>query len=192
MPEPSIAARAEPSSAFLLSGFERSPADVQRILRERAARLAEVIVEPEVVVSNIEVVVVHVGEQRFAVECIHVRESCSLKELTPVPCTPDHVVGIVNFRGEIVPIVDLEILLGFGVVEGGRGQFLVVTSPLGLVGLLIDTVGEVHEVPEAAATKGSSPYTKGVVLDDVAVLDVQAMIESSYLRDEAAAELSEE
>jgi purine-binding chemotaxis protein CheW len=42
----------------------------------------------------------------FAVDALHVRETFSLPEITPLEETPPYVVGVINLRGRIVPVMD--------------------------------------------------------------------------------------
>lgn len=47
-----------------------------------------------------------VGEEFFAVNVSYVLEVLQQPQITPVPKTPDHILGIVNFRGDILPVID--------------------------------------------------------------------------------------
>jgi purine-binding chemotaxis protein CheW len=58
------------------------------------------------------VIVFALGKARYAVELRWVREVFTLGPVTPVAHAPDSVVGVVNYRGAIMPILDLAILLG--------------------------------------------------------------------------------
>ena len=53
------------------------------------------------------VLVLVAGGERWAVELRWVREICPLPALTPVPTAPPPIVGVVNFRGAIVPVLSL-------------------------------------------------------------------------------------
>lgn len=46
------------------------------------------------------------GQELFAVNVLNVLEVLEQQQITPVPQTPSHILGIINFRGEILPVVD--------------------------------------------------------------------------------------
>lgn len=52
-----------------------------------------------------------IGQQLYAVNVQNVLEVLERNELTDLPETPEHIIGVINFRGEIVPIVDLAMRL---------------------------------------------------------------------------------
>ena len=58
------------------------------------------------------VIVFALGAARYAVELRWVREVITLGHVTPVPRAPHAVLGVVNVRGAIVPVLDLEAVLG--------------------------------------------------------------------------------
>ena len=81
--------------------------ETERILRERALALAAEPGETQTLAQSIEVVEFLLAHERYAVESAYVREVYPLENLTPLPCTPAFVLGIVNLRGEIVSVIDL-------------------------------------------------------------------------------------
>ncbi len=54
------------------------------------------------------------GEESFAFEIERVREVLSFTKVTKVPNTPDFMIGVINLRGNVVPVVDLRLLFGLG------------------------------------------------------------------------------
>lgn len=82
-------------------------AEVERILRERARVLAREPVPSAHAGSRIELLTFGLAKERYALETRHVHEVHPLRELTPLPGTPPFLLGIVNARGRIVPVLDL-------------------------------------------------------------------------------------
>ncbi len=72
-----------------------------RILRERAAQSA-LLTEEDVSGESIEVVVFRMANESYAVETSFVREVCPLTNLTPVPCTPALVLGVINLHARFL------------------------------------------------------------------------------------------
>jgi len=82
-----------------------------------------------------------VGAEPFAFDVRRVREVALLDRLTAVPAAPPQVVGVANLRGDVLPIVDPERLLGVATRRAGRRlRALVVAGGGAHVGILIDDV----------------------------------------------------
>lgn len=100
--------KTEKISTALEQSFKPSPEEQKNILRERAAKLA---VEPEKKAQAeefIEVVEFLLAHERYAVASEYVREIYPLNDLTPVPCTPRFVLGIINVRGQVLSVIDIK------------------------------------------------------------------------------------
>jgi purine-binding chemotaxis protein CheW len=79
-----------------------------------------------------------------------VQEVLMNQPLTPVPLAPDHIVGLLNLRGQIMPVIDLRRRLRFPPrAPGSDGNLLVMKSDDELVSLLVDNIGDVLELPES-------------------------------------------
>jgi purine-binding chemotaxis protein CheW len=85
------------------------PDDIQlKILRARARALAGETAGTAPTPAVVEVIAFTLAHERYAVETSCIREIHVLEDLTPLPCTPDFIVGIVNLRGCITAVVDLK------------------------------------------------------------------------------------
>lgn len=92
--------------------------------------------------------VFRVGEHLCALSIDAVHEISRIVAPTPVHEAPDYVRGIINLRGQIVTVVDLRRKLGLPPPPPGSSQRnLVVKSDQELVGLLVDEVDDIVEVP---------------------------------------------
>ena len=89
-----------------------------------------------------------IGVQELGVDIMAVREIRAWSEPTPLPHVPDHVQGVVNLRGAILPIVDLSSLLGWGKVEATPKHVIIVMA-IGeqLQGVIVDSVCDIVNVP---------------------------------------------
>lgn len=96
-----------------------------------------------------ELIAFTLGEQEFCVDVMNVREIRGYSKATPMPHAPAFVVGIINLRGTVLPIVDLCARLGFGPAQPTvRSVIIVVELHRQLVGLLVDTVSDILTVTE--------------------------------------------
>ena len=88
-------------------------------------------------------IVFGVGDARYAVSIHSVLELDRLSRITPVPNTPEFVLGVTNVRGEVLSVLDLRRLLGMpGLARPETGR-LIQVRPQGQVvrsGLLVDSI----------------------------------------------------
>jgi len=91
------------------------------------------------------------GEEGFAIEISRVREVLDFTDLTKVPRTPDYMRGVINLRGNVVPVVDLRLQLGMTAVEKTVDTCIVIVeveiaSDMLHIGMLADSVQEVVDI----------------------------------------------
>jgi purine-binding chemotaxis protein CheW len=163
--------------------------DRQQILRARALALAREVLGDPRPEDGRDVVAFVAAQERFAVEAACVREVCRLRDLTAVPCTPPHVCGIVNVRGQILTVLDLRRLLDLperGLVDR---QHVILVHGAGVEsGLLADgtptvqriRAAEIRPVPITLAA-ARARYLTGITADGLALLDVPRLLGDANL-----------
>ncbi len=176
-------ARLERARCVLEGPGERSPQEVARILRERAQALARPLEAMETLGEVMDLLVLTVAGERYGIETAHVLEAIPLQGLTPLPGAPPVLLGVVNSRGRILPVVDLRRLFGLagqGVGEGSRT--VVVDAAEVAFGIYADAVAGIVRVgsahlapPPSALGAGRQRLIRGITGEMVAVVDVEAM-----------------
>src|SRR5450830_502246 len=84
------------------------------------------------------------GEEEFCLEILKVQEIRGYGEITKIANTPDYIKGVVNLRGEIVPILDLRIKLNFKDVEYDEFTVVIILNLEGQnLGIVVDSVSDV-------------------------------------------------
>jgi purine-binding chemotaxis protein CheW len=71
------------------------------------------------------------------------------QKIFPVPTTPSHVIGVINLRGNIVPVVDIRPVLSLPPAEG-INQVAIIRQNQTILGIAVDAVSEVIAVPQAS------------------------------------------
>ena len=155
-----------------------------RILHERALALAAEPGAIQDLAESIEVVEFSLAHEHYAVESAYVREVYPLEYLTPLPCTPAFVLGIVNLRGEIVSVIDLRKF--FDLAQIGLpdlNKIIVLESGNMIFGLLADAILGVRRLPLAeiqpslpTLTGIREKYLKGITAERTVVLDAAKLL----------------
>jgi len=110
------------------------------------------------------------GVEEYGVSIMKVQEIIRMQEITRVPQMPEFIEGIINLRGNVIPIIDLR--KRFGLAHGERtidSRIVVVSVRNRIVGVIVDGVSEVLRIsdenieppPPAVSTSGRD-YIKGV------------------------------
>lgn len=112
----------------------------------------------------------YMDSQRYGLEIQYVLEIIGVQSVTKVPKVPSFIVGVTNLRGKVIPIIDLRIR--FGKMEKPYDSdtcVIVVEIDEVVMGLIVDGVDEVVEIPESALSEPprvewdySSNFLKGI------------------------------
>lgn len=130
-------------------------------------------------------IVVRLGAGHFAVDLASVAEVGRAPAVTRVPGLPIWLAGVANWRGRILPVLDLRTLLGADAVAlDAAGRLIVLTDGGIAVGLLVDGVDgttsltDIAPFPSASAPIGSNLVSGQSPREDgpLAVLDVPAVM----------------
>jgi len=96
----------------------------------------------------LQLVTFKLGTEEFALDILLVQEINRRVEITKVPKTPEFVEGVINLRGKIVPVVNLHKRFGLaGQGFTGQSRIIVVNIDNRVLGLMVDSVSEVLQVP---------------------------------------------
>jgi purine-binding chemotaxis protein CheW len=136
--------------------------------------------------------------ESYGIDVLKVREIIRHTTITAVPQVPPHILGVINLRGKIIPVMDLRLRFGFSNVSGLDQTCIVVVlvklpegkaAPMGLV---VDAVEEVVNLP--AADIEETPEFGGQICTDYilgiakvkgavkALLDIDAVVGADTLK----------
>ena len=129
-----------------------------------------------------------IGEQKFCVDIMQVREIRAWTGATALPNSAEYVRGVINLRGHIVPVVDLKARFGLGDTDTEKGSVIVIVMiDEKLHGLLVDGVSDILDVdPDKIAPapgtelNGRGGFLQGIITDSdemVAVIALERLIE---------------
>lgn len=94
--------------------------------------------------KQLEFVTLVAGGQNFCIEITQIREIRRWSPVTILPHSPSHVLGVINLRGAVIPIIDLAAKLGFEKIEPSERHVIIITAiKERIVGLLVESVSEI-------------------------------------------------
>lgn len=162
---------------------EPAPEETANVLRLRAEALARPQRADEIPdAERLELLVVGIADERYGIEAQHVREVIAMPQPTRLPGAPPVVLGIVNYRGRILPLFDLRSLLGLPSVTHTATAFAAIELDAMRFGIAIDAVAglvtvaasELFEPPPAP--RGGRPVVRAVTRDMMGVIDLDALV----------------
>ncbi len=123
--------------------------------------------------QSLQVVVFELDNEEFAVPINEIRDIVQIPDITPIPNSPAYILGIMNLRGKIIPVLDLErrFMLKRENSEVPRHIMVAETNDM-LLGVRVDKVTEVLQIPNDAiqptpkvvTNKISTEYLFGVAV----------------------------
>jgi len=138
-------------------------------------------------------VVFRLGVEEYGLPIDKVKSVIRFEKPTPVPRAPKGVEGVINLRGQVVPVVDLgKRLLGTVSEESPTSRIVIAETRSGLVGLVVDrardvatfSAEDIRPTPETALTAETADAFEGVVSRDerlVILLDLDHALSDAGL-----------
>lgn len=135
------------------------------------------------------------GSMQYAVELPKIREILTYPEMiTVLPNVPEYVKGLINLRGDVVPVIDLRVKFSTGEVVNNENTAViaVVTEDKRMIGIVVDKVDDVqrlnltHLAPVSEIGSSiPSKYLKGFVRldnnDMLVLMDIEAVLNKTEL-----------
>ena len=92
-----------------------------------------------------------VDNGNYGIEIKYVTDIIAVQEITPVPNTHNYLKGLINLRGTVVPIIDMRLRFGLPEIPyTQRTCFIVLSLDEMTIGLIVEEVQEVCEIPDAS------------------------------------------
>lgn len=114
-----------------------------------------------------QIVVFKLGQEEFAVETLKVQNISNTMLVTRVPKSDSHIKGLINLRGSIISLVDINLLLGMQSTQCENGNIIIIDIDDEEIAISVDKVREVLEIDEKLiqridANEGYD-YVKGII-----------------------------
>ncbi len=164
--------------------FEVAPEKKRTVLRSRAKKLAQELGKRGSDTDYLEVLEFLLAHETYAIETMFVREVYPMTELTPLPCTPVFVFGLINVRGQILTVMDMKKF--FDLPEKGitnLNKVIMVRKDAMELGILVDEIIGIRNLPVSelqpplsTMTGIHAEYLKGVTGERLIVLDMERFL----------------
>ena len=132
-------------------------------------------------------VIFRLADEYYGIKIENVETIERIMEITRVPKTQNYIKGVINLRGEIVPIIDLRDRLGLPSKDYDSETRIIVNKKQDLmIGYIVDSASEVKDIPLSAISYGtfeetlSETFVKGIGKVEnqmIILLDVDKIIE---------------
>jgi purine-binding chemotaxis protein CheW len=164
------------------------PQGMKSLLKARATALAA-LPQSEAAEEYLEIIQFQLASETYGIELRHAGEVSLLKELTPVPCTPAFVLGIINVHGRVLSVVDLKRFFDLpNHALTDLNRVIVVRKDSLEVGILADTIHGVRRIPLhdlqlslPTLTGVRAEYLKGITGERLIVLDAEKLLSDSKI-----------
>ena len=166
----------------------RMGADGPLAFADQLAREASVVPE-QPVAPLLHLIAFQLDREEYGVAVSSVREVSRVSDITRVPQAPDHIRGVMNLRGRILPVLELRTRLGHPPLAhpGPKARVVVAEVHGRAIGLLVDAVAQVLKVPSDRvvpppddARTVEADYLTGVAELDcrlIILLDLERMLQ---------------
>jgi purine-binding chemotaxis protein CheW len=161
----------------------------KKILKVRALELAREPKNEDGDTEYLEITEFLLSSELYGLETIYIREVYSLKDFTPLPCTPPFVLGIINIRGKVLSVIDIRHF--FQLPDKGlsdKNKVIVLSSNTMEFGILADEIRGVRSIPRNDIQAGLPTltdirleYLLGVTGDHLVVLDGNKLLTDKNL-----------
>ncbi len=133
------------------------------------------------------------GEELYGIPIQTVINIVELQKITAVPDVPGYIKGLINLRGNVLPVIDLRVRFNLSAREyDDRTCIIIVKSKDQSFGLIVDTVAEVQDIPadqieppvQVMNKKFNKQYIMGIgkVGDSIRILlDVDKLLDEDDL-----------
>jgi purine-binding chemotaxis protein CheW len=158
--------------------------EIRTILKNRAIAMAQVPVQKKEESVIIEVIAFTLVTEIYGIESVFVKEVYTLTDFTPLPGVPSYIFGIINVRGQILPVIDLKKF--FNLPEKGLGELnkvIILSNGQMEFGILADVVlgtqsielEDIQTVPPLVTGIGEN-YLKGIAKEHIVLLEAESIL----------------
>ena len=141
--------------------------------------------------DKVQYIVVKIGSEQYGINISYIDNIVRMQKITRVPKAPHHYVGVINLRGEIVPVMSIRRKMGLDDdVYTNKTRIIILKLELqGLIGVIVDEVREVINLGEDeiernvqnTRKKADANFINGIGKDGdelISIFEISAIVDS--------------
>ena len=137
--------------------------------------------------GSLQYIVIRLGEEQYGIDIRYVDNIVRMQNITRVPKVPAYLKGVINLRGEVIPVVSLRLKMGLPADEYTKATRIIIlkSEAAGVLGIIVDEVREVVTLSEDNIEKishenkdGKTSFINGIGKnggDLISLLDLNAI-----------------
>ncbi len=102
------------------------------------------------IAERFQYIVIRLGDEQYGIDIRYIDNIVRMQNITRVPKVPAYLKGVINLRGEVIPIVSIRLKMGLAADEYGRATRIIIlkSEVSGSLGIVVDEVREVVTLSE--------------------------------------------
>lgn len=133
-------------------------------------------------------IVIKLGKEQYGIDIRYIDNIVRMQHMTRVPKMKEYIKGVINLRGEVIPIMSIRLKMGLPADEETKNTRIIIVKleQYGTIGMIVDEVNEVvnldieTEVEKMAYDKDETNYITGVGKSEgnlISLLDLNAVVQ---------------
>lgn len=112
--------------------------------------------------ERVQYIVIKLGDEQYGIDIKYVDNIVRMQSITRVPHVANYIKGVINLRGEVIPVLNLRLKMNLPEVEDTNASRIIIlkTEQFSLLGFIVDEVREVVTLSEAQIEKTSYDGTE--------------------------------
>ncbi|MCR5740788.1 MAG: chemotaxis protein CheW [Lachnospiraceae bacterium] len=125
--------------------------------------------ETKIIKEIFQYIVIKLGEENFGIDINYIDNILRMQQITRVPKVPAYLKGVINLRGEVIPVMSLRLKMGLDedVINRNTRIIILKIESEGSVGVIVDEVKEVIKLSEdqieSTTAEGAVPESRRFV-----------------------------
>lgn len=115
------------------------------------------VIETEIAEESAQYIVVRLGEEQYGIDIRYVDNIVRMQHITRVPKVPTYIKGVINLRGEVIPVMSIRLKMGLDddVTTKSTRIIILKLEQKGAIGIIVDEVKEVVTLSGEQVEKNS-------------------------------------
>ncbi|MCR4850179.1 MAG: chemotaxis protein CheW [Lachnospiraceae bacterium] len=105
--------------------------------------------------EKVQYIVIKLGNEQYGIDIKYIDNIVRMQSITRVPHVPEYIKGVINLRGEVIPVLNLRLKMGLEEIEDTKASRIIILKleQYGLLGFIVDEVREVVTLSEVQIEK---------------------------------------